>query len=73
MQAFWIKTGTGLHILDNVDESPAVIGAVIDLGYCFDLTDSSYLQELRIAYDAFKETCHNLDKELTKEQANWQL
>ena len=66
MQAFWIKTGTGLHILDNVDESPAVIGAVIDLGYCFDLTDSSYLQELRIAYDAFKETCHNLDKELPK-------
>ena len=62
MQAFWIKTGTGLHILDNVDESPAVIGAVIDLGYCFDLTDSSFLQELRIDYDAFKETCHNLDK-----------
>lgn len=49
-----------------MDESPAVIGAVIDLGYCFDLTDSSYLQELRIAYDAFKETCHNLDKELPK-------
>ena len=137
MQAFWIKTETGLHILDNMDESlysrrsnlvigfhgcdqsvvekviagktellastndydwlgsgiyfwenneerawqwatelskrsnssiktPAVIGAVIDLGYCFDLTDSSYLQELKNAYDVLKETCHNLDKELPK-------
>ena len=137
MQAFWIKMETGLHILDNMDESlysrrsnlvigfhgcdqsvvekviagktellastndydwlgsgiyfwenneerawqwatelskrsnssiktPAVIGAVIDLGYCFDLTDSSYLQELKNAYDVLKETCHNLDKELPK-------
>ena len=47
-------------------KTPAVIGAVIDLGYCFDLTDSSYLQELKNAYDVLKETCHNLDKELPK-------
>ena len=32
-------------------KSPAVIGAVIDLGYCFDLTDSTYLQELKDAYN----------------------
>ena len=29
----------------------AIIGAIIDLGYCMDLTDSEYLDELRDAYD----------------------
>ena len=43
---------------------PAVIGAIIDLGYCFDLTDSSYLQELKYAFNIFKATCDNLGKEL---------
>ncbi len=33
-------------------ENPAVIGAVIDLGYCMDLTDSMYLQELKDAYNS---------------------
>lgn len=32
-------------------KTPSVIGAVIDLGYCFDLTDSAYLKELRKSYD----------------------
>lgn len=32
-------------------KNPAVIGAVIDLGYCFDLTDSAYLKELKKSYD----------------------
>ena len=32
-------------------KNPAVIGAIIDLGYCFDLTDSLYLQELKKSYD----------------------
>ena len=32
-------------------EDPAVVGAIIDLGYCFDLTDSTYLQELKVAYN----------------------
>lgn len=31
---------------------PAVIGAIIDLGYCFDLTDTAYLRELKKTYDA---------------------
>lgn len=30
---------------------PAVLGAVIDLGYCFDLTDSAYLRLLKQSYD----------------------
>lgn len=32
-------------------KEPAVVGAIIDLGYCFDLTDSTYLQELEVAYN----------------------
>lgn len=30
-------------------KDPAIIGAVIDLGYCMDLMDSMYLQELKEA------------------------
>ena len=33
---------------------PAVIGAVIDLGYCLDLTDMSCLYEIKQSYDALK-------------------
>ena len=32
-------------------KQPAVIGAIIDLGYCFDLTDTAYLKELKKSYD----------------------
>lgn len=45
-------------------KKPAVIGAVIDLGYCFDLTDSAYLQELKAAYGTFVELCHKAGKEI---------
>lgn len=43
---------------------PAVIGAVLDLGYCFDLTDSMYLPELKDAYDALVELCKIAGKPL---------
>lgn len=36
-------------------KEPAVIGAIIDLGYCLDLTDSFYLQELKTSYSVLKE------------------
>ena len=36
-------------------QEPAVIGALIDLGYCFDLTDSFYLQELKTSYKVLEE------------------
>lgn len=36
---------------------PAVLGAVLDLGYCMDLTDSLYLGELKEAYNTLVETC----------------
>ena len=45
-------------------KKPAVVGAIIDLGYCFDLTDSTYLQELKDAYDIFVEICHRAGKAL---------
>jgi len=45
-------------------KKPAVVGAIIDLGYCFDLTDSTYLQELKDAYDIFVKICHRAGKTL---------
>ena len=33
-------------------KEPAVVEAIIDLGYCFDLTDNHYLNELKEGYDA---------------------
>lgn len=36
---------------------PSVVGAVIDLGYCFDLVDTRYLKELKKSYDALKDVC----------------
>lgn len=39
------KKGRTIH-------TPAVLGAVIDLGLCFDLLDSRYLDYLAIAYNA---------------------
>lgn len=40
-------------------KEPAVIGAIIDLGYCLDLTDSFYLQELKTSYSVLKELYAN--------------
>ncbi len=37
-------------------QMPFVLGAVIDLGYCLNLTDSSALSQLRDAYQTLKDT-----------------
>lgn len=34
-----------------------MIGAIIDLGYCFDLTDTAYLRELKKSYELAVEYC----------------
>lgn len=34
---------------------PAVIGAVIDLGFCLDLLDSEFLELLKVSYDILKQ------------------
>lgn len=36
---------------------PAVIGAVIDLGYCFDLMDNHFLNELKEGYKTLVKLC----------------
>ena len=38
-------------------KKPAVVGAVIDLGYCLNLTDSSSENVLKIGYDILKQKC----------------
>jgi hypothetical protein len=39
--------------------SPAILGAVIDLGYCFDLIEFDNLLMLRDHFDSFFETCQS--------------
>jgi hypothetical protein len=39
---------------NNPIKEPAVLGAVIDLGYCFDLLDYGALQLLKSSYNTFK-------------------
>jgi hypothetical protein len=36
---------------------PSVVGAIIDLGYCLDLTTISGLEEVRQAFEMLRETC----------------
>lgn len=38
-------------------KNPAIIGAIIDLGYCLDLTDSLCLEELRKGYETLVTMC----------------
>lgn len=35
-------------------EHPAVVGAIIDLGLCLDLTDNHYLSELKDSYNVLR-------------------
>ena len=36
---------------------PAVLGAVISLGYCLDLLDSDYIPDLKVAYSVLEADC----------------
>jgi len=47
-------------------EKPAVIGAVIDLGYCLDLLDYDNLQLLKTSYKALRSTKDNADFPVNK-------
>lgn len=40
---------------------PSVIGAVLDLGYCLDLLDSSFLELVRTSYNTLAESCKRLE------------
>jgi len=41
---------------DNPGKTPSVIGAVIDMGTCLDLVDSSYLELLKASYRLMKKS-----------------
>lgn len=47
-------------------EKPAVIGAVIDLGYCLNLLDSYNIQMLKLQYELFTAKMSILDKPTPK-------
>ena len=52
---------------ENLIKEPAVLAAVIDLGYCLDLVDSEYLRIIRKSYDFL---CKSHQKFNTKIPAN---
>lgn len=45
---------------------PSVVGAIIDLGYCLDLTTLSGLEEVKQAHDMLREACEKAGIELPK-------
>lgn len=47
-------------------DSPAVIGAVLDLGYCLNLTDSNSINVLKKQYQIYNMSMRLLGKELPK-------
>lgn len=50
----------------KADEEPSVIGAVIDLGFCLNLSDYGCTRALGIAYDLLKYECMRAEAELPK-------
>ncbi|MDE7247482.1 MAG: hypothetical protein K2N43_06315, partial [Lachnospiraceae bacterium] len=50
----------------KADEEPAVIGAVIDLGFCLNLSDYGCTQALRKAYDLLEYECESAGSDLPK-------
>ena len=49
----------------KVDE-PSVVGAIIDLGYCLDLTTISGLEEVKLAFETLRDTYHQAGLDLPK-------
>ncbi len=54
-------------------EKPAVLGAVIDLGYCLDLLDSSSLNKVNEAYKTLKKTSIDAGWELPENSGGHDL
>lgn len=49
-------------------KKPAVIGAVLNLGYCFDLLDAQSISVLKDAFKLFKEESERLSKPIPKNE-----
>jgi hypothetical protein len=56
MEFAWFLKNNPPHNAKQKIEEPAVIGAIIDLGHCFDFLDSEYLNVLREGYELLKAT-----------------
>lgn len=58
----WAKDKKKRHEI----ETPAVIGAVLDLGYCFDLTDSRFISMIKAYYSVLAQRYQDAGEELPK-------
>lgn len=52
---------------------PAVLGAVIDLGYCLDLIEFKNLQLLKRSFELFKDTCNSYGLALSQNKPGGSL
>ncbi len=55
---------------NHVINEPAVLGAVIDLGYCLDLLDSEYLKLLKESYEMLQEANSQYNTAIPKNVRN---
>ncbi len=55
---------------DRKKKEPAILGAIIDLGYCMDLMDSEFLKELQEAYNTLKEAIDISNKEMPQNEGS---
>lgn len=55
---------------ENLIKEPAVLGAVIDLGYCLDLLDSQYLKILNKSYEFLCESKKKYGKKIPSNVTN---
>src|SRR5690606_9876002 len=55
---------------ENLIKKPAVLGAVLDLGYCLDLLDSKYLEFLKESFDVLCDNVQEVGLPLPKNNAS---
>lgn len=55
---------------ENLIEEPAVLGAIIDLGFCLDLIDSKYLEAVKISYDTLCQSHKNFGLDIPENIKN---
>ena len=51
-------------------KKPSVVGAIIDLGYCMDLVDSEFLNELKEAYNTLETAFDLIEKPLSENKGD---
>jgi hypothetical protein len=54
------------NLKKEIIQKPSVVGAVLDLGFCLDLTEYSCNQELKRAYEHLTQMLRNAGKEIPK-------